>query len=92
MPEGVVKWYSAAKHYGFITRDDGVDLFVHESRIQNREPRELVDGERVRFDVWQGSRGPMAINVREPDPPPPAVDPDGGVTVSSRAALEHVGQ
>ncbi len=62
--QGVVKWFSAEKGYGFITRDDGQgDVFVHYSAIQEDGFRTLEEGQRVSFDVVQGAKGPQAQNV-----------------------------
>ena len=64
MPEGVVKWFSAEKGYGFITPDDGGrDLFVHNSQIQMNGYRSLEQGQRVNFDSQDGDRGPQAVEV-----------------------------
>lgn len=64
MPEGVVKWFSAEKGYGFITPDDGGrDLFVHHSQIQMNGYRSLDQGQRVSFEPQDGDRGPQAVDV-----------------------------
>lgn len=64
MPEGVVKWFSAEKGYGFITPDDGGrDLFVHHSQIQMNGYRSLDQGQRVSFESQDGDRGPQAVEV-----------------------------
>ncbi len=64
MPEGVVKWFSAEKGYGFITPDDGGrDLFVHHSQIQMNGYRSLEQGQRVNFESQDGDRGPQAVEV-----------------------------
>jgi CspA family cold shock protein len=64
VPEGVVKWFSAEKGYGFITPDDGGrDLFVHHSQIQMNGYRSLEQGQRVNFDSQDGDRGPQAVEV-----------------------------
>ena len=64
---GTVKWFNAEKGYGFISREDGPDVFVHFSGIA-REPGEaghlnLTEGQRVEFTVEQGRKGPQAANV-----------------------------
>jgi CspA family cold shock protein len=64
MPTGTVKWFNADKGYGFIAQDEGPDLFVHFSAIQARGYRSLDEGQRVEFDVAEGTRGPQAANVR----------------------------
>ena len=64
MAEGVVKWFSAEKGYGFITPDDGgKDLFVHFSEIQGSGYRSLDEGQRVNFESQEGPMGPQASNV-----------------------------
>ncbi len=64
--QGVVKWFSAEKGYGFITRDDGEgDVFVHYTAIQEEGFRTLEEGQRVSFDVVQGAKGPQAQNVHK---------------------------
>ena len=61
--EGTVKWFNDAKGYGFITADDGVDVFVHHSAIVADGFRTLEANERVRFEINQGPKGPQAANV-----------------------------
>lgn len=64
MPEGVVKWFSAEKGYGFITPDDGSkDLFVHFSEIQGSGYRTLEEGQKVSFESQEGPKGPQAAQV-----------------------------
>lgn len=63
MQQGTVKWFNAEKGYGFITQDDGGDVFVHYSGIEGAGYRSLDEGERVSFEVTEGNRGPQAINV-----------------------------
>ncbi len=64
MHEGVVKWFSAEKGYGFIERADGQgDVFVHFSAINGEGFRTLEQGQRVTFEVTQGQKGPQAANV-----------------------------
>ncbi len=62
---GTVKWFNAAKGYGFITREGGRDLFVHFSAIQDSGNgyRTLNEGDAVEFDVEEGQKGPQAVNV-----------------------------
>ena len=60
---GHVKWFNATKGYGFISREQGEDLFVHFSAIQGDGFRTLEEGEEVEFEVVQGDKGPNAINV-----------------------------
>ncbi|HJZ62474.1 MAG TPA: cold-shock protein [Miltoncostaeaceae bacterium] len=64
MAEGVVKWFSAEKGYGFITPDDGgKDLFVHFSAIQGSGFRSLDEGMRVSYEATEGPKGPQATSV-----------------------------
>jgi CspA family cold shock protein len=61
---GTVKWFNPDKGYGFITQDDGPDVFVHFSAIQGEGYRNLEENQKVEFDVTQGQKGPQAANVR----------------------------
>jgi CspA family cold shock protein len=61
---GNVKWFNAEKGYGFISREDGPDVFVHFSAIQGSGYRTLEEGQRVEFDVGPGRKGEEAQNVR----------------------------
>lgn len=63
MSTGKVKWFNAEKGYGFITGDDGQDIFVHFSAIQGDGFKSLDEGQAVSFDVTTGDRGPQATNV-----------------------------
>lgn len=60
---GVVKWFNSSKGYGFITRDQGGDVFVHYSSIKGSGYRSLEEGNRVEFTVVQGTKGPQAQDV-----------------------------
>ncbi len=64
MATGTVKWFNPDKGYGFITQDDGPDVFVHFSAIQGEGYRNLEENQKVEFDVTQGQKGPQAANVR----------------------------
>ncbi|KDR95873.1 cold shock protein (beta-ribbon, CspA family) [Peptoclostridium litorale DSM 5388] len=63
MNNGTVKWFNADKGFGFITGEDGVDVFAHFSQIQKDGFKTLEEGERVSFDVAQGAKGPQAENI-----------------------------
>ncbi|MCF8001355.1 MAG: cold shock domain-containing protein [Halanaerobiales bacterium] len=63
MYTGTVKWFDAKKGYGFIEREDGDDVFVHFSAIQDEGFKTLEDGEEVEFEIVEGDRGPQAAEV-----------------------------
>ena len=63
MAQGTVKWFNAAKGFGFISREDGDDVFVHHTAIIGDGYRSLDEGQKVSFDVVQGKKGPQASNV-----------------------------
>ncbi len=67
MASGTVKWFSPKKGYGFITMEDGQDVFVHYSAISGNGFRSLEEGERVAFEVTQGPKGLQAANVSRAD-------------------------
>lgn len=60
---GRVKWFNAEKGYGFIEREDGDDVFVHFSAIQEEGFKTLSEGQKVQFEIAEGARGPQAVNV-----------------------------
>ncbi len=63
MAQGTVKWFSNEKGYGFITSEDGKDVFVHFSQIQSEGFKSLSEGTKVSFDIVDGQKGPQAENV-----------------------------
>jgi len=63
MAQGTVKWFNATKGFGFITAEDGKDVFVHFSAIQTDGFKTLDEGQKVEFDLEDGPRGPQAVNV-----------------------------
>ena len=63
MNKGTVKWFNAEKGYGFITTDEGKDVFVHYSSIQTDGFRSLEEGQTVTFEIVEGDRGQQAANV-----------------------------
>ncbi len=63
MNKGTVKWFNAEKGYGFITGEDGKDVFVHFSAIQGEGFKTLDEGQSVEFELTEGNRGPQAANV-----------------------------
>jgi len=65
MNNGTVKWFNAEKGFGFISREDGSDVFVHFSAIQGDGFKTLEEGQAVTFDVEDSDRGPQAVNVEK---------------------------
>jgi len=63
MAEGIVKWFNTRKGYGFISTDDGADIFVHYSNISSDGYKTLAEGDPVTFDVVEGEKGLRAENV-----------------------------
>ena len=60
---GKVKWFNAEKGYGFISTEDGKDVFVHYSQIQSEGYKSLDEGQAVEFEINDGPKGPQATNV-----------------------------
>jgi cold shock protein len=65
MEKGMVKWFNDAKGFGFITREQGPDVFVHHTAIVSEGFRSLAEGDQVEFDVQKGPKGLQAANVRK---------------------------
>jgi CspA family cold shock protein len=63
MDKGTVKWFNESKGIGFITREDGTDVFVHYSSIQGNGFKSLAEGDSVTFDTEKGPKGLRAVNV-----------------------------
>jgi cold shock protein len=63
MAKGTVKWFNDQKGFGFITAEDGSDVFVHHTSIKETGFRSLEEGQKVSFDITQGQKGPQASNV-----------------------------
>ncbi|NHL29146.1 cold shock domain-containing protein [Clostridium botulinum] len=63
---GIVKWSNDEKGYGFISCDEGDDVFAHHSQIKENGPeKDLHEGESVTFDIQDGEKGPMATNIQK---------------------------
>jgi CspA family cold shock protein len=65
LANGIVKWFSDKKGYGFIEKEEGGDIFVHHTSINMSGFKTLSEGDRVTFDVEEGDRGPSAKNVEK---------------------------
>jgi CspA family cold shock protein len=65
MAQGNVKWFNDAKGYGFISQEDGEDVFVHFSAIQAQGFKSFAEGDKVEFEVTRGPKGLQAANVRK---------------------------
>ena len=63
MMNGIVKWFNESKGYGFISTEDGSDVFVHYSSIQGGGYKSLAEGDSVSFDIEEGPKGRKAANV-----------------------------
>ena len=65
MATGTVKWFNNSKGYGFITSDDGNDVFVHHTDIAGEGFKSLDEGDAVEFEMMEGEKGPKAVNVQK---------------------------
>ena len=63
MSKGTVKWFNSQKGYGFISDESGKDVFVHYSGINMDGFKSLEEGQEVEFEIFQGEKGPQAVNV-----------------------------
>ena len=63
MVHGTVKWFNMDKGFGFISQENGTDVFAHFSKIKSNGFKSLEDGQKVQFDVEQGERGLQAVNI-----------------------------
>ena len=64
MPQGTVKWFNDAKGYGFISQENGDDVFVHFSAIEDEGFKSLKEGQAGTFEIVPGPKGPQAANVK----------------------------
>jgi len=64
MATGVVKWFNDRKGYGFISKDDGGDVFVHHSGVEGNGFKTLYEGEKVEFEIETSEKGPRAVSVK----------------------------
>ena len=64
MITGTVKWFNDKKGFGFLSREDGDDVFVHHTSIQGDGFKTLSEGQQVEFEVQDGPKGPQAVNVK----------------------------
>lgn len=65
MVNGTVKWFNATKGYGFISTEDGEDVFVHYSAIEEDGFKTLEEGQQVEFEIVEGEKGPQATSVKK---------------------------
>ncbi len=61
--QGIVKWFNNQKGYGFISQEDGSEVFVHFTGISGEGFRSIEEGQKVEYDVVDGNKGPQAVNV-----------------------------
>ena len=63
MKKGIVKWFNAEKGFGFITTEEGKDVFAHFTQIKMDGFKSLEEGQKVQFDITEGQKGPQAENI-----------------------------
>ncbi len=61
MPKGTVKWFNPSKGYGFISQEEGKDIFVHKNEVQGY----IEEGDVVEYEIGEGQKGPCAVNVKK---------------------------
>ncbi|HOJ27782.1 MAG TPA: cold-shock protein [Spirochaetota bacterium] len=64
MPKGTIKWFNEKKGFGFISKEDGSDVFVHYTGIIGNGFRTLKEGQKVEFEIESSDKGPRAVSVR----------------------------
>ena len=64
MVKGTVKWFNEKKGFGFLSQEDGDDVFVHHTSIQGEGFKTLREGQEVEFEIQDGPKGPQALNVK----------------------------
>lgn len=72
--KGMVKWFNTRKGYGFIAKEGGEDIFVHQTAIQSSGFRTLQEGQKVQFEVATGPKGDQAVNVKVIEEPKKSTD------------------
>jgi len=88
MSEGKVKWFNTRKGYGFISTEDGTDIFVHYSNISGDGYKTLVEGDAVSFDIVEGEKGLRAENVVQQSASKSKAAPESKTAPESKVATE----
>lgn len=92
MAEGTVKWFNTRKGYGFISTEDGADIFVHYSNISSDGYKTLAEGDSVSFDIVEGEKGLRAENVAPKAAPKAKAAPKRKSAKSKAAESEEAAQ